>query len=202
MKRAAAAALAIAACSTAPAARADDETFGLAIAIAHKSAGDEAWLDAQIARANELFAPAAVRFRWTIEKTLDPAHAEMHSREDRDALAALGEKNGFVDVFVVDALEDVDEPGRMRRGVVWTHKPDGKRYVVLARGSFIGVLGHELGHFFGNPHTSVPDNLMSYTRTGGSVSFDDAQIARARAFATRFVATGRLVDVGPPRRFF
>lgn len=195
-------ACAIAAAAAAPRARAADETFGLAIAIAHKTNDDQAWLDAQIAKANDLFATAGVRFRWTIEKALGDAHAEMHSKDDRDALSALGEPTGFVDVFVVDVLEDVDEPGRLRRGVVWTHKPDGKRYVVLARGSAIGVLAHELGHFFGNPHVPVADNLMSYERTGAPVFLDDGQYARIRTFASRFLETRRLLDVGPPRRLF
>src|SRR5262249_15623462 len=51
-------------------ARAEGETFGLAIAIANKSSGDDAWLAEQVARANELFAAGGVQFRWTLEKPL------------------------------------------------------------------------------------------------------------------------------------
>ena len=59
------------------------------------------------------------------------------------------------------------------------------------------MLAHELGHFFGNGHSSVPDNLMSYTRSGGKAFLDDAQVARVHAFATKLLAAGRLTDVGP-----
>jgi hypothetical protein len=187
-------------------ARAEAEaTFALAMHVAHEDGAKVAsssWLDAQIAEANRLFAPNGVRFRWTLALDLADRHRELHSRDDRDALSLLAEP-GTVDVFVVSALEDVDEPGRYRMGVCWTARSDKKRYIVLASHAHRTVLAHELGHFFGNPHSPVADNVMSYTRTGAPVFFDDAQSARVRALARRFLASGRLVDVGPPwRRLF
>lgn len=178
-------------------AEAKPATFGLSVALLREDDVTDAWLKAQIEHANTLYAPAEVGFRWTRDKILEPQHAAMHTRADRDALSALTEARGFVDVFVVDELEDVDEPGRLRRGVVWTHRPDGKRYVILARTAAIGVLAHELGHFFGNAHVATPDNLMSYTRTGADVFLDDGQIAKTKAFAKGFLGSGRLRDVGP-----
>ena len=62
------------------------------------------------------------------------------------------------------------------------------------------MLAHELGHFFGNGHTEVADNLMSYVRTGAQVFLDEAQIERVQSFAERFLAIGRLSDVGVSRR--
>jgi len=124
----------------------------------------------------------------------------MHSRADRDALAALVEKS-VIDVFVVAKLEDVDEPGRYRKGVAWTSRPSRKRYVILSAEAPIGVLAHELGHIFGNGHTDVPDNVMSYSRTGGRVFLDEAQIAKTLQFSRGFLDSGRLVDVGVPRLF-
>jgi hypothetical protein len=182
-----------------------DATHGLAFAIVKKDGApvqDDDWVRRQIATANELFAPAHVSFRWWIDKELDPSHVEIHTKGDRDALSALTERTGFIDVFLVARLEDVDEPGRYRKGVVWTHRPDGKRYVVLSAEAPIGVLAHELGHFFGNAHTTVPDNLMSYLRTeGGTVSFDETQIARVDELSRRFLGWGRLFDIGVPRLF-
>ena len=122
----------------------------------------------------------------------------MHGRGDRDALAPLVERN-VIDVFVVAALEDVDEPGRYRKGVAWTSKPDGKRFLIVSKIAPRTVLAHELGHFFGNGHSDVPDNLMSYSRTGGRVFLDETQIDRIHLFSRRFLAAGRLADVGPPR---
>ena len=177
-------------------------TFPLAISVAVQNGvpvRDDPWIAAQIADANDLFAVTGVSFRWTLRKEIPSAHAELHSRSDRDDLAPLVEKN-VIDVFVVAKLEDVDEPGRYRKGVAWTSKR-GPRFLVLSAEAFPKVLGHELGHFFGNGHTDVPDNLMSYSRTGGPVAMDETQVEQSRRFAARFLATGRLPDVGPPRFF-
>lgn len=182
---------------------ADVVTFPISIAVAlqdGKPARDDAWIMQQIDDANELYAPTRIRFRWTLRREIPATFATMHTRADRDALAPLVEKN-VVDVFVVGALEDVDEPGRYRKGVAWTSKPAGKRFLILSAAAPRTVLAHELGHFFGNGHTDVPDNLMSYARTGGRVFLDDAQIERVHVFTDRFLASGRLFDVGPPRRW-
>lgn len=178
-----------------------DVTFPISIAVATEDgipARDDAWIATQIDEANELYAPTGVRFRWTLRREIPSLHARLHTRADRDALAPLVEKN-VIDVFVVAALEDVDEPGRYRKGVAWTSKPTNKRFLILSGEAFPRVLAHELGHFFGNGHTIVPDNLMSYVRTGGRVFLDDAQVERIQSFAERFLATGRLPDVGPSR---
>ncbi len=178
-----------------------DVTFPISIAVAVEDgvpARDDTWIANQIDDANELYAPTGVRFRWTLRREIPSAHAQIHTRADRDALAPLVEKN-VIDVFVVAALEDVDEPGRYRKGVAWTSKPTNKRFLILSGAAFRTVLAHELGHFFGNGHTTVPDNLMSYVRTGAKVFLDDAQVERTQSFAERFLATGRLADVGVSR---
>lgn len=188
-------------------ARADDVIFGLSVTIAKQETDartrvvDDAWVEAQIAEANRLFQPLGTRFRWFYEKELPDGQSSMHTRADRDALTPLTEKTGFVDVFLVRELEDVDDPGVYRRGVCWTGRA-GKRFIILSQIAGVSVLAHELGHFFGNPHVPITDNLMSYARTGAPPFLDDEQTARIRAFSGRFVATGRLLDVGPPVRFF
>ena len=178
-----------------------DVTFPISIVVAVENgapAQSDAWISAQIDDANALYGPLGIRFRWTFRREMSAEHAEMHSRGDRDALAPLVDKN-VIDVFIVKALEDVDEPGRYRKGVAWTSKPDGKRFLIVSSIAPRTVLAHELGHFFGNGHSDVPDNLMSYSRTGAPVFFDDAQIDRIHLFSERFLASGRLHDVGPPR---
>jgi hypothetical protein len=107
-----------------------------------------------------------------------------------------------VDVFVVRDLEDVDEPGRFRMGVCWTGR-GGRRFIVLARKARPSVLAHELGHFFGNrQHSTVVNNLMSYRRAPGDVFFDEKQSRTIKTFSMQLLESGRLVDVGPPWRFF
>jgi hypothetical protein len=179
-----------------------EPVFGLSIAIARGESGapvvDDAWVQSQIDDANRLFAPLGASFRWTIEKSLAEPHGELHTRANRDALTPFTETN-MIDVFVVRELEDVDEPGRYRMGVCWTGR-GGKRFIVVARSARPTVLAHELGHFFGNPHSTVQNNLMSYSRDGSSVFLDERQAATITSFTSRFLQTGRLVDVGPPRR--
>lgn len=179
-----------------------DVTFGLSVVVAREDGErvvDDAWMAAQIAEANRLFSPNGVRFRWTIEKPLPDRLRELHSRDDRDALVEHVEPQA-IDVFVVSALEDVDEPGRYRMGVCWTERNHRGRYVVVAKHARPTVLAHELGHLFGNPHSDQTDNVMSYSRTGAAVFLDDAQSARIRRFARNFLTTGRFADVGPPLR--
>lgn len=196
------------------AAAALDAVFGLALAVA--TAGeppsaapdapdasdapvvDEAWLAAQALEANRLFGPMGVRFRRVREASLPDASASLHTRADRDALGALPglAAPGMIRVFVVRALEDVDEPGRMRMGVCWTHPRTKERYVVLSRIAKPGVLAHELGHLFGNPHSEVLNNVMSYTRDGGVTFFDVPQQRRIASFAGRFLGEGTFRDVG------
>lgn len=180
-------------------------TFGISFAIARENGArivDAAWLESQVRDANGFFKPLGVDFRWTLEKELPEPHGEMHSRADRDALGPLMEKQ-VIDVFVVRELEDVDEPGRYRMGVCWTGK-EQRRYIVLSRSARPTVLAHELGHFFGNhQHSTVTNNLMSYSRDpGGTVFLDDKQIATIKRFTADFLSAKRLTDVGPAWRFF
>ena len=184
------------------AARADVTTFGVSVSIAREDKArivDDPWMNQQIADANRLFEPLGVRFRWTIEKELPEPHGELHSRADRNALTPLTEKSGVIDVFVVRELEDVDEPGRYRMGVTWTGN-GGKRFIVLARSARRTVFAHELGHLFGNGHSTVTNNLMSYSRTDGEVFLDERQQRIVKTMAAQFLATKTLIDVGPPLR--
>jgi hypothetical protein len=179
---------------------ADESTFGLSFAIARDGKDrvvDDPWVRNQIDDANRLFVPLGVRFRWKYEKDLPEPHGELHSRKDRDALAALGER-GVIDVFVVRELEDVDTPGINRMGVCW--QGPGRRFVIVARSAVATVLAHELGHFFGNhQHSTVKNNLMSYGRDGSKVFLDEQQSATIKSLAATYLANGTLVDIGPPR---
>ena len=177
-----------------------DETYGLSIAIAEEERAavqSEAWLNEQIANAERLFGPIGVHVRWTLVKPLAQPHARLETRKDRDVLADQLEP-GAINVFVVAQLRDVDDPSLYRMGVCW-RRGDGKPYVIVAATARPTVLAHELGHFFGNPHSTVPNNIMSYVRTDGDVFFDEAQMKTIRFFSKKHVADKWIVPLGPPK---
>ncbi|AKF03270.1 hypothetical protein [Sandaracinus amylolyticus] len=166
--------------------------FPLRVQIARDADGssapitDDAWLSAQVASANEIFAPHGVGFVVDSRATLPDAHARLETRADRHALGARLDPSR-IDWFVVRSLRDVDDPSQMRRGVHW--RPAGRpgaHFVIVSAISGPTVLAHELGHYFGNPHSSTPGNIMSYERGDVPPFFDAPQSRRIARFASRF----------------
>ncbi|MCU0683376.1 MAG: matrixin family metalloprotease [Polyangiaceae bacterium] len=154
---------------------------------------ESAWLEAQWAEVSRLLGGVGVALGLRPVRSLPGASAAITSRADRDSFATALEPR-VVNVFIIASLADVDEPGRMRKGVHWrpTGRPD-LHYVLLIASAPRGVLAHELGHFFGLAHSSVRDNLMSYSRSeGGSLFLDRRQGARVRETARELAAKGEL----------
>jgi len=172
-------------------------TFSLRVSIAADDAGkpvaDAAWLTGEIDAAERLFEPFGVQFTRVDGPPLDAQLSHVETRADRDALASHATRD-VIDVFVVGSLRDVDDPSRMRRGVHW-HAPTGAHYLILVASSPTTVLAHELGHYFGNAHSRVPDNVMSYERTGAPVFFDADQGKRIAAHARAYVERKELLPV-------
>ncbi len=158
----------------------------------------EAWIAEQLANANTLFAPHGVRFTIAGRHTMGPEHARLEDRGDRHQLGHLLHDER-IDAFLVASLRDVDDRSRYRQGVHWRPRGEeyarGSHFVIVSRIAGPTVLAHELGHFFGNPHSDVPGNIMSYDRGEVPPFFDRAQGQRIRFEARRFVRTGELVPV-------
>jgi len=172
-------------------------TFSLRVSIAVDDAGkplaDPGWLAAEIDAAEALFEPFGVRFAKADGPPLEARVAHVETRADRNALASHVTPH-VIDVFVVGSLRDVDDPTQVRRGVHW-HAPSGTHYLILVASAPTTVLAHELGHYFGNPHSHVPDNVMSYERSGAPVFFDADQGKRIAARARAYVKSGELLPV-------
>ena len=170
-------------------------TLALSIAIAEeggKPVRDDAWIDAQIAEAERIFAPAAVHFRKAAQRPLDARFAHLETRKDRDALDGVRQK-GVVNVFVVASLRDVDDPRLYRMGVHWRNgATPSHRYVIVTSEALSTTLAHELGHYNGLAHSAVVDNLMSYNRSGERVSLLPTQVSAIRTFARLAFASGEL----------
>ena len=161
-----------------------------------KPVASEEFIAERIERANQIFAPYRVAFQIMGRKPLAAAHARLETRADRDKLGAHVGK-GVIDLFVVESLRDVDEPGRMRRGVHW-HSTSHPRahFVILSTLGGPDVLAHELGHYLGNPsHSDTPGNLMSYERGERPPFLDEAQIARLERALRRYLASRELRPV-------
>jgi hypothetical protein len=178
-------------------------TFALAITIveeAGKPVRTTAWVDEQIANARRLYDPLGVQFRWTIDAPLDARFSNLVTRADRDNVGEATFVEGAINVAIVTSLGDVDEPGRLRMGVCWQSRVDPKkRFLVLASTARPTVLAHELGHFFGNGHSTVVNNIMSYTRGEGDVFFDASQIAIVKQTAASYLTRGVLLPAPPAR---
>lgn len=153
-----------------------------------------AWLAARMRQADTIFAPSGLSFVEREHTTMDASHARMEDRADRHALGGLLVPRS-INVLVVASLRDVDDPSIYRQGVHWRSLSyPGTHYVILSMISGETTLAHELGHFFGNPHSPVTNNIMSYDRDGTVVPFfDDRQLRRIRARARRYLASGELV---------
>jgi hypothetical protein len=156
---------------------------------------DDAWVDAQWAAVDRLYADIGVRFERKWADPVPATSARLETKEDRDALGAYFVE-GVINVFFVKALLDIDEIGRIRMGVCW-RTPSRKRFVAVASNAKPTVLAHELGHFLGNGHSKVMDNVMSYDRTGGPVFFDATQKKTIRATALQLLRDGIVKQVQP-----
>lgn len=180
-------------------ARAEDPAvvrLGLALHVPREAgvpAVDEAFLKRQLDTANRIFAPYGVAFEPRERHEHDGLVTRVETRAQRDTFGAFVRPH-LINVFAVASLMDVDEPGRIRRGVHWhsrVHPP--AHYVILSGISFDAVLAHELGHFLGNrEHSQTPGNLMSYQHTDVLPFLDDAQQRRLRARLQRYLRSGEL----------
>jgi hypothetical protein len=166
-----------------------------AVSIDGERVVNDAWVDAQWAAVDRLYAGIGIRFERRWADALPETSARLETKEDRDA---LGEHfvEGVINVFFVKALLDIDEIGRIRMGVCW-RTPSRKRFVAVASNAKPTVLAHELGHFLGNGHSKVMDNVMSYDRTGGPVFFDATQKKTMRATALQLLRDGVVKPVQP-----
>lgn len=122
---------------------------------------DLAFMLGELEQANAHHAPANLGFEVVEVRTLPESASDIVSRKDRDQLGHDNWQRGIVDVYVVSSLANVDDPGPIR-GVHWRSRKDRqRRWVILSRISPPRVLAHELGHYFGLSHSTVPASLMN-----------------------------------------
>ncbi len=168
----------------------------IAVAVeAGRAVREAAWIDAQLAEVERLYAPFGLSFRVAAPRSLPERYARLETKADRDALDVERE-TGAVNAFLVASLRDVDDTRVYRMGVHWrsTRSMSGPahRYVILTSEAIVSTLAHELGHYLGLSHTQTLDNLMSYARSGAHVFLTRSQGRTLRAGARIALDSGEL----------
>ncbi len=145
----------------------------------------EAWFRTQVRHANRLFAPLDIGFQVSVRRTVD-GPARIRTRKQRDALGQHPRDPRSISVFLVGELDDVDIEGHMLRGVHWRKRTDrSQTWIILSALDDTGaVLAHELGHYFGLPHSRDPRSVMNKSPHDDPAFVD-------RVFTTADIATLR-----------
>jgi hypothetical protein len=120
------------------------------------------WFARQVAVANRHFAAINVGFRVAEVHTLPATDHTISTRQHRDEIGARRFSKGVIHVFLIGRLDDVDAVDAEIRGVHWRLRRNvEKRWILLSAISSDMVLAHELGHFFGLPHSRYPISIMN-----------------------------------------
>jgi hypothetical protein len=148
---------------TCPAGR--DRCVGIHLHVVVGPAGPvqtPAWTAEALTHASWLFESADVGFQIVAVDAIGQEYMHIATREQRDAIGRTQFSRGVVHMYLVARLDDVDVPGEQIRGVHWRQRSNtDKRWIILSAIGSKVVMGHELGHFFGLPHSRFDKSVMN-----------------------------------------
>lgn len=155
------------------------------------------WLAERVEEANRHFSAIDVGFRVIEARPLAAEFWHVATREDRDRIGADAFTEGVVHLFVVGQLDDVDVEGEVIRGVHWRLRRDTHaRWIIMSKIAAPMVLAHELGHFFGLPHSRYRVSIMNKTPRErppwNERTFAKPEVERMQGFLTYMLFFGEL----------
>ncbi len=177
--------------------------FGIQLHVAGDERGLVAspeWIATQLAVANRHFERLGIGFDVAGIDALPASAVHIETRGDRDA---LGEQlaGRMIHVFVVGKLDDVDEEGQIAYGVTWHTRRDDRKYVIVSAQALERTLAHELGHFFGLPHSTYSISIMNKSDRAepplDQRTFADEEIEAMRPALKRLLRDRVIVDYRP-----
>jgi hypothetical protein len=178
--------------------------FAIQLYVAGDASGLAAgpdWIATQLRAANRHFAALDVGFQLAGVEALPESALHIKTRADRNALASGRLGGRVIHVFIVGQLDDVDIEGRVANGVAWRLPGDTRKFLIVSTQAFERTLAHELGHFFGLPHSTYAVSIMNKTERKeppvDQRTFADEEIAAMRRGLERLVRSRVIVAVKP-----
>jgi hypothetical protein len=166
---------------------------------AHVAGVSADWIASQVATANRHFAALDVGFEIAGVDELPASASHIPDRAARDALATRRAGPPAIDVFFVERLDDIDRADAQCGGVTWFAPRDGRKYLIVSARGFDRALAHELGHFFGLPHSSYAISIMNKTERAeppwDERTFADDEIAAMRPALRQLLRERVIADV-------
>lgn len=143
-------------------------THNFAIRLLATETTRDAWIARQLAYANDRYAAVGIAFHLEAKEKLDAAYRILDGAQARDRVGREAVRRGEILWVVPERLVDLDGSTR-RRGVHWRDRADARsedqrrRWVIVTVDADPFVLAHELGHFFGLPHSTEAASFMNKT---------------------------------------
>lgn len=161
------------------------------------------WVRQQVEQADRHFSLIDTNLEVVAVDAVPASELEIDTRDERDALGHDRFTRGVVHVFVVGRLADVDIEGQEIRGVHWRERADRtRRWVILSKIAGSLVLSHELGHFFGLPHSTHDISLMNktvrLTPLVTELTFAEPEVVRMRKHRDKMLANKMLAQRAKP----